>query len=78
MDIALDPGFAADLLDRITEIQFVLIRRYIELGVDGGYFGDDYGAQKGLLFAPHTWRQLIKPRLARLFSRPSVRPACPS
>ena len=68
MDIALDPGFAADLLDRITEIQLVLIRRFIDLGVDGGYFGDDYGAQKGLLFAPRTWRQLIKPRLARLFA----------
>ena len=68
MDIALDPGFAADLLDRITEIQLVLIRRFIDLGVDGGYFGDDYGAQKGLLSAPRTWRQLIKPRLARLFA----------
>jgi uroporphyrinogen decarboxylase len=68
MDIALDPGFAADLLDRITEIQLALIWRFIDLGVDGGYFGDDYGAQKGLLFAPRTWRQLIKPRLARLFA----------
>jgi uroporphyrinogen decarboxylase len=68
MDIALDPGFASALLDRITAIQLVLIRRYIDLGVDGGYFGDDYGAQKGLLFSPRTWRQLIKPRLARLFA----------
>jgi len=68
IDIALDPGFANELLDRITEIQLVLIRRYIELGVDGGYFGDDYGAQKGLLFSPRTWRQLIKPRLVRLFA----------
>jgi uroporphyrinogen decarboxylase len=46
----------------------VLIQRFIDLGVDGGYFGDDYGAQKGLLFAPRTWRQLIKPRLVRLFA----------
>jgi uroporphyrinogen decarboxylase len=68
MDIALDPGFAAELLDRITEIQLVLIKRYIDFGVDGGYFGDDYGAQKGLLLSPRTWRQLIKPRLARLFA----------
>ena len=37
--------------------------------MDGGYFGDDYGAQKGLLFAPRTWRRsFIKPRLARLFA----------
>lgn len=68
MDMALDPGFAAELLDRITEIQLELIRRFIALGVDGGYFGDDYGAQKGLLFSPRAWRQLIKPRLARLFA----------
>ncbi len=68
IDIAADPGFAADLLDRITEIQLALIRRFITLGMDGGYFGDDYGAQKNLLFSPNTWRALIKPRLARLFA----------
>ncbi len=68
MDTALDPGFAAELLDRIVEIQLVLIRRFIDLGVDGGYFGDDYGAQKNLLISPGSWRKLIKPRLARLFA----------
>ena len=68
MDIALDSGFASQLLERITEIQLVLIRRYLELGVDGGYFGDDYGAQKGLMLSPTTWRQLFKPRLERLFA----------
>ena len=36
--------------------------------MDGGYFGDDYGAQKNMLFSPDMWRQLIKPRLARLFA----------
>ena len=55
-------------MDRITEIQLRLIRRYLELGVDGGYFGDDYGAQKGLIMSPATWRQLFKPRLERLFA----------
>ena len=66
-DTALDPGFAGELLDRITAIQLALIRRFIALGVDGGYFGDDYGAQKNMLFSPAAWRTLIKPRLARLF-----------
>jgi len=37
-------------------------------GVDGGYFGDDYGAQRGLLFSPKLWRAMIKPRLARMFA----------
>jgi uroporphyrinogen decarboxylase len=68
MDMALDPGYAAALLDRIVEIQLGLIERFLVLGVDGGYIGDDYGAQKGLLFSPGTWRKLIKPRLARLFA----------
>jgi uroporphyrinogen decarboxylase len=68
MDLALDSGFASELLERITEIQLALIRRYLELGVDGGYFGDDYGAQQGLMLSPASWRQLFKPRLERLFA----------
>lgn len=68
MDMATDPGYANELLDRITEIQLALIHRYLDLGVDGGYFGDDYGAQKNLLFSPGMWRQFIKPRLAKLFA----------
>ena len=68
MDMATDPDFANELLDRITEIQLTLIHRYLDLGVDGGYFGDDYGAQKNLLFSPRMWREFIKPRLARLFA----------
>ncbi len=68
MDLALEPDFTGELLDRITEIQLVLIERYLALGVDGGYFGDDYGAQRSLIMSPASWRQLIKPRLARLFA----------
>ena len=53
-----------------------LLRRAITLGVDGGYFGDDYGAQRGLLFSPKLWRQLIKPRLAtHVRCVPRCRPA---
>lgn len=68
MDLALDPGWTGELLDRITEIQLALIQKYIKFGVDGAYFGDDYGAQKSLILSPASWRALIKPRLARLFA----------
>jgi uroporphyrinogen decarboxylase len=68
MDMGEDPEFVEAIMDHITEIQLVLIRRFIDLGVDGGYFGDDYGAQKNLLFSPAGWRRLIKPRLARMFA----------
>ena len=68
MDMALDPGFVEALLDCILGIQLILIRRFIGLGVDGGYFGDDYGAQKNMLFSPQMWRKFIKPRLAQMFA----------
>jgi uroporphyrinogen decarboxylase len=68
MDLALNPAFVEELLERITEIQVALARRFVVLGVDGGYFGDDYGAQKNLIFSPRTWRTLFKPRLARIFA----------
>jgi uroporphyrinogen decarboxylase len=68
MDMAGKPDYAGDLLDRITDIQLVLIKRFIALGVDGGYFGDDYGGQVNMLISPQMWRTLIKPRLARLFT----------
>ena len=68
MDLALTPAFVEELLDRITAIQVRVAQRFVKLGVDGGYFGDDYGAQKGLLFSPRTWRSLFKPRLAAMFA----------
>jgi len=68
MDLVDQPAWVEQLLERITDIQVTLAKRFVGLGVDGGYFGDDYGAQRGLLFSPKLWRQLIKPRLARMFA----------
>jgi uroporphyrinogen decarboxylase len=68
MDMGTDSAYTCELLDRITDIQLKLIHQYLDLGIDGGYFGDDYGAQKGLLFSPGMWRKYIKPRLAKMFS----------
>lgn len=68
MDLVDQPAWVEELLERITEIQAALASRFAALGVDGGYFGDDYGAQRGLLFSPKLWRRMIKPRLARLFA----------
>jgi uroporphyrinogen decarboxylase len=67
-DLVLNPTFAEELLERVTEIQVILAQRFVALGVDGGYFGDDYGAQKSLLLSPRIWRTLFRPRLARMFA----------
>ena len=75
MDLVDDPDWAAELLDRITDIQVRLAQRFVALGIDGGYLGDDYGAQRGMLFSPKLWRQHFKPRLAGS-SPSSARPDC--
>ena len=68
-DLVLKPTFAEELLERVTQIQVILAQRFVALGVDGGYFGDDYGAQKRLLFSPRVWRNLFRPRLAAFMPR---------
>lgn len=68
MDLVDDPSWTAELLDRITDIQVKLAHKFVALGVDGGYFGDDYGAQRSMLFSPKIWREMFKPRLARMFA----------
>lgn len=68
MEMADRPEWVEEILDRITEIQLALVHRFIAAGVDGGYFGDDYGAQRSLLFSARMWRRFIKPRLASLFA----------
>lgn len=68
MDLVDKPEWVEELLDRITDIQVAVAKRFVALGVDGGYFGDDYGAQRGMLFSPRVWRRLFKPRLARMFA----------
>jgi uroporphyrinogen decarboxylase len=68
MDMLDRVEWVEDLLDRIARIQLALAGRYVAAGVAGGYFGDDYGAQRAMLFSPRLWRRLIKPRLAGLFA----------
>lgn len=66
-DMLAEPELCEELLDKITDIQCRIAEKFIELGVDGGYFGDDYGTQSSLLMSPDQWRQMIKPRLAKMF-----------
>jgi uroporphyrinogen decarboxylase len=68
MDLADRPEWVEELLDRITAIQVVLAKRFVAAGVAGGYFGDDYGAQRAMLFSPRMWRRWMKPRLAQMFA----------
>ena len=71
MDVAGEPEFFEELLDRITE-QFLT---YVDFtcrslpDIDAIMFGDDWGDQRGVIVGPERWRKLFKPRWAKIYDR---------
>ncbi len=55
------------LLDRIADYQVAVAKRYVELGVDMATLGDDAGTNLALMIRPELWRELVKPRLKRVY-----------
>lgn len=68
MDMALEPGYAEALMDKVMQFPLGASRKYIELGADMVWFGDDVSMQTGMIISPDMWRQFLKPRYATLFS----------
>jgi len=70
MDLALNPGFAYALLEKVTTAIESLLRPAMQTG--GKYFdmvelpGDDYAGNTNLLISPSMFRKFIKPCLERL------------
>jgi uroporphyrinogen decarboxylase len=69
VDMVAQPAFVEELLDALTELHLGLVDRIARYPFDGFRFGDDWGAQRGLIMGPARWRRLLKPRLARIFGR---------
>jgi uroporphyrinogen decarboxylase len=66
-DMAMGEPYIEALLDRTMEFSIAIGRRLVELGVDGIWTGDDFGAQNGMMISPEMWRRLFKPRMAEVF-----------
>lgn len=68
VDLASEPAFACDLMDRIIHYLLERSRRILEAG-GGQYtvfeYNDDVASQRGLYISPGMWRRHIKPRVAR-------------
>lgn len=68
-DLVGDRRLAEVLCDKIIELKMAYWEKTLaEVGdqVDVIQEGDDYGGQHGLQVSPQVWRELFKPRLARL------------
>ncbi len=68
MDMALSPDYAEALMDKVMQFPLGASRKYIELGADMVWFGDDVAMQTGMMISVDMWRRFLKPRYAILFS----------
>ena len=69
LDVALNPGFVGDLLQRLADYIMATMRILFErFDFECIAVSDDYGSQNGLLMSPADWRKLIKPRLSQVYS----------
>ncbi len=60
-------GFVDTLFDRILAYNLRLIENFCSFGIDAMMFGDDWGAQNGLIMGPALWRKFIKPRIKTMY-----------
>ena len=63
-----DPDELELLFDDICDYFLRLVNIALEYDIDGVYFGDDWGSQRGLIMGSEHWRRFIKPRMARLYA----------
>lgn len=68
MDFYDEPAFVRDLFNTIADYNIAQARAAMRYDVDGVYFGDDWGTQRGLQMGPKLWREFILPVLARMYS----------
>ena len=66
-DIYQAPEKLAQLIDILVDMNLYAVERYAEAGADGYIWCDDWGLQDRLMITPDSWRELWKPRYARVY-----------
>lgn len=57
-----------NIFERICEYNIKLINIALEYDeIDGIYFGDDWGQQRGLIMGPKYWKKFIKPCIKKMY-----------
>ena len=62
-----DPHLAA-LIERVVEHNRVLVRQWLEMGVDVLHFGEDLGTQDASIISPRAFREWITPAYRSLMA----------
>ncbi len=66
-DFYVNKDLAHDVLEKITDWQEVLARRYARAGIDIFTITGDIAMQDRLMFSPEAFREFLKPRMQRLY-----------
>ncbi|HET6410787.1 MAG TPA: uroporphyrinogen decarboxylase family protein [Anaeromyxobacter sp.] len=67
LDFYLHPEFVRDLLRAIGEYNIAQVEKALSFDIDAVYFGDDWGAQRGLQMGPPLWHEFLRPVLQRMY-----------
>jgi uroporphyrinogen decarboxylase len=67
MDFYDNPGFVRELFNTIVDYNLTQVREALKYDIDAIYFGDDWGAQRGLQMSPAIWREFILPVLKKMY-----------
>jgi uroporphyrinogen decarboxylase len=68
MDFVDHPSFVRELLNAIADYNIAQVQGALRYEIDGVYFGDDWGQQRGLQMGPRLWREFILPVLRRMYA----------
>jgi len=69
IDPFVDPDGFTKLRDAIVDYNLAMIDQWLARGVNGIFFSDDWGSQRGLLIDPDAWRTYYKPAYQTMYSR---------
>lgn len=68
VDMAVNEDYAHALMDKVMQFPLNAALKYIALGVDMVWFGDDVSTQSTMMISPAMWRKYLKPRYAKIFA----------
>lgn len=68
MDMVLQSEYAETLMDKVMQFPLKASQKYIKLGADMVWFGDDIAMQTGMMMSVKMWRKFFKGRYAKIFA----------
>ena len=66
-DFVMEPPALRKLVEMVSNYNLMLIQRWLQVGVDAMFFGDDLGAQDRLAVNPRAFRKWILPAYSKMF-----------